>query len=109
MQVLPYNMNLKGNGANVVIYTDGAGISTVAPRNTGIINGDSIIGNQLGGTFKLGLLGYYTTPIAFNAAENEVEAALELLPNIGDVTVRITHIVTCYCYDTDYTSVFIGV
>jgi hypothetical protein len=90
-------MNLKGNGANVVIYTDGAGISTAAPRNTGIINGDSIIGNQLGGTFKLGLLGYYTTPIAFNAAENEVEAALELLPNIGDVTVRMTYIAACYC------------
>jgi NAD-dependent SIR2 family protein deacetylase len=29
MQVLPHNMNLKGNDADVVIYTDGAGISTL--------------------------------------------------------------------------------
>jgi hypothetical protein len=81
LQVLPYDMNLNGNGV---------GISTAAPRSTGIANGDSIVGDQVGGTCKLSLRDYYSTPIACNAAENEVEAVVELLPDIGDVGVRTT-------------------
>lgn len=42
-------MALTGNGASVVIYTDGDGI--VDP---------SVAGNQLSGTFKLALRGWET-------------------------------------------------
>lgn len=55
-------MALTGNGASVVIYTDG----------DGILGGDpSVAGNQLSGTFKLALRGWET-----EVKGNQIQRAL---------------------------------
>ena len=67
----------------MAIYTDGADLPAGRPVGT-----PSTPGNRLGGSFTLGLLGYSTAPIAFNAADTDVKAALEFyLPNLGTVAV----------------------
>jgi hypothetical protein len=43
----------------------------------------TITGTPTGGTFTLSFCGYTTTPLAYNAANAAVIAALEALPNIG--------------------------
>ena len=47
-------------------------------------------GNQLAGTFTLTLRRHTTIPINFDAADTEVKAALEALPNLGTVIVNRT-------------------
>ncbi|CAM9170882.1 unnamed protein product, partial [Discosporangium mesarthrocarpum] len=75
-------MALTGNGADVVIYTDSE--ETSFQRRS--VN-PSVVGNQLSGTFTLKLRGWETEAIDFNAADTEMKAALETLPNVGTVDV----------------------
>ena len=44
-------------------------------------------GNELGGSFTLTLLGHTTEPVDFNAADTQLKARLEALPNVGTVGV----------------------
>jgi len=75
-------MHLTGNGAALVVLSDG---SETSFQRRGAA--PSQAGNQLGGTYTLTLLGHTTAPIEFNAADTEVKALLEQLPNIGTVSV----------------------
>lgn len=43
--------------------------------------------SKLGGTFVLSYMGQTTTPLRFDASSADVEAALEALSTVGDVTV----------------------
>jgi hypothetical protein len=51
---------------------------------------NQVPGNASGGTFVLSYQGFRTTPLAFNAANGVVEAALEALPSIGSGNIAIT-------------------
>ncbi|CAM9800578.1 unnamed protein product [Ectocarpus sp. 6 AP-2014] len=83
MQALDYNTALTGNGAAVAIYADGE--ETSSDRRGA---DPSVVGNQLSGTFTLTLRGWETESIDFNAADTEMEVALEALPNVGSVSVN---------------------
>ena len=74
--------SMTGNDAKVTVCTDG---SSVAP-----CVGSSVQGNAIGGTFTLTMLGHTTTPINHKAADSEMKAALEALPNVGTVAVTRT-------------------
>lgn len=50
----------------------------------------TITGTPTGGTFTLSFNGYTTAAIAYNATAAAVQAALELLPNIGSGNVTCT-------------------
>ncbi|KDO30965.1 hypothetical protein SPRG_04153 [Saprolegnia parasitica CBS 223.65] len=69
---------LTGNGASIVVYTNGATIGSVP---------QSVSGNQLGGTFTLGFMGHVTAPIPFDASDTTLQASVTALPNIGSVRV----------------------
>lgn len=77
-----HDMRLYGNGARLGIYSDGAEGPFVR-RYTD----PSVKGNELGGTFTLNLLGHVTEAIDFNAADTQMKARLEALPNVGTVQV----------------------
>ncbi|CAM9684288.1 unnamed protein product, partial [Phaeothamnion confervicola] len=49
---------------------------------------EGVKGNQLGGTFALGLSGYITEDIPFDASKDDVAAALMALDNVGLVWVE---------------------
>lgn len=70
---------LLGNGAGVVVC--------VGASSLGHCHGTSRYGNVLGGSFTLTLMGWTTRAITFNAANTDMKAALEDLPNIGTVNV----------------------
>jgi hypothetical protein len=42
-----------------------------------------------GGTYRLGLFGGQTNPLPFDATPAEIRAALESVPGVGEVTVRL--------------------
>ncbi len=44
--------------------------------------------NGTAGTFKLGLSGVFTTPLAFDATEAQIQTALQTLAGVTEVTVR---------------------
>jgi len=54
---------------------------------------DSLVsqgGNILSGAFKLKLRGHITKKIPFNASADQMKSMLEALPNIGNVSVRVS-------------------
>lgn len=65
-----------------MIHTDGSE-GPYARRYTN----SSVSGNEIGGTFTLSLLGHTTDAIDFNAADTQMKARLEALPNVGTVQV----------------------
>jgi hypothetical protein len=77
-----HDMRLYGNGASLEIYSDGTE-SSYQRRDTNV----SIAGNELGGSFTLTMLGHTTEDIDFNAADTQMKARLEALPNLGVVDV----------------------
>eukprot|EP00940_MAST-03C_sp_MAST-3C-sp2_P000562 g562.t1 len=60
---------LQGTGASIAI-------DTIRP------------GNEVSGSFRLGLDGFTTNELAFDASASDVQAALEELPSIGSVDVH---------------------
>ena len=70
---------LTGNGASAAVCGDA---STAGP-----CTGQSIPGNELGGTFALTLLGHKSPPIPYNAEQTTMKSSLELMDNIGTVDV----------------------
>ena len=84
MAILASDMELTGNGAELLIYTDG-------DESTSDVRGSymqSLTGNEVGETFTLTLRGHTTDPIEFNAADSTMKTRLEALPNIGTVQVK---------------------
>jgi len=79
LEVDPVSLAVTGNGAAVVVCTDGNAVSPCG--------GTSVRGNTLGGTFTLSLLGHTTQDIDANAAASTVKAAIDALPNVGTVSV----------------------
>jgi hypothetical protein len=77
-----HDMRLHGNGAQLTVHSNGME-SALNRRYTE----PSVRGNQVGGAFTLSLLGHTTEPIDFNAADTQMKARLESLPNIGTVDV----------------------
>jgi hypothetical protein len=85
--------------ANIALMTiDTASLTNTAPAVTAVtatagspsqneIQTVTLYGSPSGGTFTMTLGGLTTAPIAYNANAATVEAALELLDSIDDVTV----------------------
>jgi len=82
MQCYDHDMRLYGNGASLEIYSD-ASETSYERRGSDA----SMMGNELGGSFTLSMLGHTTEQIDFNAADTQMKARLEALPNIGVVDV----------------------
>jgi len=80
LQVVPAFNKLTGTDIAIVVATDGA-LAGGAP---------STRGNELSGSFQLSFRNYKTPPISFDAADTELKAMLETLPNIGTVVVTRT-------------------
>ena len=109
----PYHMHLRGNGASLVVHTDGTESAFERRGTPSSTKGNQVCAcvcvyvcvsahhpttppphhpttpppHQLGGTFQLSLLGHSTEPIDFNAPDTAMKQRLEALPNIGTVDV----------------------
>lgn len=65
-------------------------IRTTTAGNANEVQTATITGTPAGGSFKLSFKGYTTGNIAYNAAANTVQAALEALSSIGTTGVTVT-------------------
>ena len=72
-------------GTNVAIQIFASGTETSLARGGGSTS--SVVGNEIAGTFTLTYRSHTTQPIDFNAADTELKARLEALPNVGTVKV----------------------
>jgi Ca2+-binding RTX toxin-like protein len=72
---------------DVQITAAASTVSTVQQGSAGVNEVQAVWNNGQAGSFTLTFDGQTTAPIAHDAAAAEVEAALEALGNIGDVTV----------------------
>ena len=78
--------SLKGDVNPLVPVTSGATLNNVFIYTTSSWGAqDGVF--PLWGTFTLGFKGEVTAPLSYDAAASEVEAALEALYSVGDVTV----------------------
>jgi hypothetical protein len=80
---------LEVNGAGLT--GDGAAVGAIeafAGRVSEVQAISSTASSPLGGDFTLSFRGFRTAPLVFNASASAVEAALEALPSIGNVTVE---------------------
>lgn len=79
------------NGQGVTMQSTGRLVGT-ASQASSVSNETQTVtltGNTTGGNFQLSLAGNVTGPIPFNATADDVDAALELLPNIGPGNVTV--------------------
>jgi hypothetical protein len=83
MQVVDYYNELLGS--NVVVSVLTGGMETSLER--GSSPSPSVAGNQASGWFTLSYRGHTTDLIDFNAADTDMKAKLEALPNIDVVNV----------------------
>ena len=84
LEVPSDSKRITGTDADVIIVADG---DEYYARNSIDVE-TSIMGNVLGGHFKLKLRGHITEEIPFNAASEMVKVRLESLPNVGNVQVK---------------------
>jgi hypothetical protein len=74
---------LKGTNAMVTVCTDG--------NSTAPCQGHSIMGNQIGGYFEIGVAGQsQKVNISFDATPSKVQTELETLPGVGSLNVQRT-------------------
>ncbi len=84
LEVVSYYNELLGSNVAISIASDG--LETAAER--GYSPNPSVAGNQVSGQFTLTYRGHTTALIDFNAAETDMKAKLEALPNIDLVEVN---------------------
>jgi len=77
---------ITGSDVKMHIFTDAE--ETALER--GLSNNPSVKGNEIQGTFKISYRGHVTEDIDFNAADTQMKARLEALPNIDLVDVLRT-------------------
>jgi hypothetical protein len=86
IEIVDYYNELVGSNVAASLLTDG--LETQIQRGNSL--NSSIAGNQVSGQFTLTYRGHTTDLIDFNAADTDVKAKLEALPNIGVVDVERT-------------------
>jgi len=86
IQIVEYYNHLTGSDVAAYIFADGE--ESAADR--GYTSTPSVAGNELGGQFTLSYRGHTTEPIDFNAADTDIKAKIEALPNIDLVDVLRT-------------------
>ena len=78
---------LAASNATVVVCTQN---NNAVPCSRQLPSVSTPRGNQLSGTFTLSMLGHTTAPLSYAISDTDMKAALELLDNIGTVTVNRT-------------------
>jgi hypothetical protein len=64
--------------------------------------------NDLGGTYRLAFQGHSSSEISASASASEMEAALQLIPTVGGVTVTRSQMVAAGKYGLAYSVTFTG-